>query len=269
MRRVAAEPVLGLLLGRALTLEVAHCKVGAGVSDHSSFERFPLRRGMVTGDAAVRLVWGRPDVARAAAKQIYRFHDGVHGELREPAGDWPAGAAYTAHDASLLLWVWATLVDTTFVGYSRWVHALEGREADDYYADISNFARFFGIPPGMIPPDRHAFAEYYEGVLSGGDLVPTPTSKAMVKRVLWFRHRNVPPGAIRLARVLAIGTLDPRICERFELEMSPADRQLFGSVDGLLSRWYRYRPAPLFQFLPIAYAAVRGPMVRRLPTSHR
>ena len=261
IRRLTAEPILGLLLQRALVMEVAHAKVGAGVTHHSLFQSRPLTRAWSTADVGLRLVWGNPDVARAAATQVYRFHDHVNGELPEATPAWPDGSAYSAHDASLLLWVWATLVEVMDVAHARWVRPLEGEEADALYADMCTFARFFGIPATMIPADRDEFASYFESVVDGLELMPTPTSSAMIREVLWFRNWNVPGFAVRPARVMAIGTLDPRIRERFGLELSARDQRLFDRIDRFLARWYRFRPAGLLQCLPPLYVALRRPTI--------
>jgi uncharacterized protein (DUF2236 family) len=261
IRRLSSEPILGLLLQRALVMEVAHAKVGAGVTHHSLFQSRPFTRAWSTADVGLRLVWGNPDTARAAANQVYRFHDHVNGELPEPNPAWPHGSAYTAHDASLLLWVWATLVDLMQVAHHRWIGPLEEAEADALYRDHCTFAVFFGIPPEIVPADRAEFARYLEAMIDGNELMPTPTSTAMVNEVLWFRNWNVPAAAVRPVRVMAIGTLDPRIRERFGLELSTADQWLFDRVDRFLARWYRYRPASLFQFLPPLYVALRRPTV--------
>lgn len=263
IRRLGSEPVLGLLLQRALVMEVAHAKVGAGVTHHSLFPSHPLTRAWSTADVGLRLVWGNPDTARAAANQVYQFHDHVNGELPEPSPAWPHGAAYTAHDASLLLWVWATLVDLMQVAQERWIGPLDAVEAEALYRDHCTFAGFFGIPVDIIPPDRSAFACYFEGVIESNELLPTPTSTAMVNQVLWYRNWNLPAAAVRTPRVMAIGTLDTRIRERFGLELSAADQWLFDRFDRLLGRWYRYRPASLFQFLPPLYVALRRPTVGR------
>src|SRR5450759_5470529 len=61
IRRLTAEPILGLLLQRALVMEVAHAKVGAGVTHHSLFQSRPLTRAWSTADVGLRLVWGNPD----------------------------------------------------------------------------------------------------------------------------------------------------------------------------------------------------------------
>jgi uncharacterized protein (DUF2236 family) len=269
IRKLASEPVLGLLLQRALVMEVAHAKVGAGVTHHSLFQSRPLTRAWSTADVGLRLVWGNPDTARAAANQVYRFHDHVNGELPEASPAWPLGSAYTAHDASLLLWVWATLVDLMQVAQERWIGPLGAEEAEALYRDHCTFAGFFGIPVDIVPPDRSAFARYFEAVIEGNQLLPTLTSTAMVNQVLGFRNWNVPAAAVRTPRVMAVGTLDPRIRERFGLELSAADQWLFDRLDQFLARWYRYRPASLFQFLPPLYVALRRSTVGRSPSPDR
>jgi uncharacterized protein (DUF2236 family) len=261
IRTVTAEPAIGLILQHALTMELAHVKVGAGVEHHSSFRSMPWRRLWTTMDAGLRLVFGDAESARAAAAQVYRFHDHVNGELPEASAGHPEGAPYTAHDATLLLWVWATLVEVAEVTHARWLRPLSPQESAAFYADMVTFARCFGIAPDLIPPDRAAFATYWDGVIDGDDLVPTATSRAIVRDVLWFSHPLVPAPLVRPLRVLSIGTLDPRVRARFDLELSARDQRLFDRLDGVLARTYRYRPAWLLHRLPGAYVAVRRRLI--------
>lgn len=261
IRRITAEPILGLLLQRTLVMDVAHVKVGAGVTHHSLFQANPLGRAWSTLDLGLRMVWGDAEVARAAATQVYRFHDHVNGELPDANPAFAAGDAYTAHDASLLLWVWATLVDVAEVAHARWLRPLSSDDADAFYADMATFARFFGIPADMIPPDRTAFGADWAQAIDGDELVATPTSEAIAREVLWYRHWNVPAPLTRPLRVLSIGTLDPRIRERFGLELSAADQRLFDRLDALLVRTYRSRPAWLVQRMPELYIALRRPPI--------
>ena len=254
VRAVAAEPVTALLVQRALVMEVAHPKVGAGVEHHSGFRTLPLRRAWVTADAALRLVFGDSELARGAVSQIYRTHDRIQGAL-------PDGTAYTAHDATLLLWVWATLVDTAEVGFTRWVRPFEGDEAERYYEEMVAMGRFLGIPAGLLPPDRGAFAAYLEAMLEGPELGASACSREMARQVLWFRHWTVPPAAVRVERALALRTLDGRLLERLGLEPSAADARVGERVDGLLSRWYRRLPGAR-RWAPGAYVTVRGGQMR-------
>jgi len=253
---VVGEPIIGLLYQRALVMEVAHAKVGAAVADHSRFKQRPLGRLWATADAAMRLVFGDGSVPRHAAEQIYRFHDHINGALEPGAPPWPDGEGYTAHDASLLLWVWATLVDTCDVAFTRWVRPYRAGEADAFYRDMCAFARFFGIPDQAIPPDRPSFAAYLDGVLDGDQLAASETSRHVVTDLLWFHRWFAPPPVMRSMRVLNIGTLDPRLVERLDVGLDGRDERLFRRLDGALARGYRHLPAWRSQ-LPYGYLAVR------------
>ncbi len=236
VRAMVAEPVTALLVQRALVMEVAHPKVAAAVAHHSHFQRRPLSRAWVTADAALRLVFGDATVARGAVRQIYGVHDRINGTLtaaltgggvaegavqRRGADAAHADQGYSAHDASLLMWVWATLVDTTETAYTRWVRPLEPVEADAFYAEMRAFGRFFGIPDGLLPAGRGAFSRYVGDVLASDSLGTSEHSRSLARQVLWFEHRVVPSPVVRLERVLALATLDTDLVERLGLCPDP------------------------------------------------
>jgi uncharacterized protein (DUF2236 family) len=258
IRQVVGEPVIGLLLMRALAMEVAHPKVGAGVQDHSRFRVESIRRGWSTLDAGLRLVFGDGDVPRHAAEQIYRVHDHIFGSLPDASEPWSAGDPYTAHDATLLLWVWATLVDTSEVAFTRWVRPWAPGEAEAYYADMVAFARFFGIPADLIPPDRAAFSEYFEDVLANAQLGATPTSRLVAHDVVFFDKWYAPAALLRPGRVLSVGLLDPRLRDALDVHLSPSDERLFDRLDALLQRTYHRLPAARTR-LPDLYLLLRRP----------
>jgi uncharacterized protein (DUF2236 family) len=253
IRLVVGEPIVNLLYLRALIMEVAHPSVGAAVADHSRFQERPIHRLGATSDAALRLIFGQRDEPMGAARQIYRFHDHINGAT--------AGGRYTAHDASLLLWVWATLVDNCDLAFCRWVRPYRPGEREAFYGDMCAFARFFGIPAALIPPDRPAFAAYLDGMLDGDILGSTATSGRVVRDVLWFRRWFLPPPAMSALRVLAIGTLDPRLAERLGLHLTPTEGRRFDRLDEFLRRHYRRLP-PGRVNLPYRYLALRRFLVR-------
>ena len=288
LRRMAAEPVSFLTVQRALVMDVAHPKVGQGVSDHSRFHGQPWTRLWSTGDAGLRLVFGDADVGRAAARQIYAVHDYINGELRRPmhsghdgpasnpteraseglrseklavgAGEFAAADHYTAHDASLLTWVWATLVDSIEVGFQRWVRPYRPGEADRFYNDMLDFARFFGIPASLLPPDRAAFARYMDDMLDSDAMGVTEASRRMAHDVLFFKNWNVPAFGLRPMRVLSILTLDARLRDRLGLELSPADQRLAHTLDRLVAKHYHRLPR-IRAHLPYAYLFFRKPTI--------
>jgi uncharacterized protein (DUF2236 family) len=260
LRRVVAEPVAALMIQRALVMDVAHPKVAAGVEDHSQFRARPWRRAWITVDAALRLVFGDSPTARAAARQIYATHDHIQGRLGEPAGPWAAGDGYTAHDATLLTWVWATLVDSAEVAYTRFVAPFTTAEADEYYADMVAFARFMGIPAELIPADRDAFAVYLDRMLDSGLLGVTDDSRRLVRHILWFDHRMVPSPVVRVGRVLAVVTLDRRLADALDLRLSADDERFAARLDGWLRTHYPRLPRARAG-LPTLYVRGRRPTI--------
>jgi uncharacterized protein (DUF2236 family) len=275
VRAMVAEPVTALLVQRALVMDVAHPKVAAAVVHHSHFQRRPLSRAWATADAALRLVFGDETVARGAVRQIYDVHDHINGTLdAAPTGGCAAADAfqghgadapraeqeYTAHDASLLLWVWATLVDTTEAAFTRWVRPLEPVEADVFYTEMRAFGRFFGIPDELLPAGRGAFSRYVGAVLARDDLGTSEHSRSLARQVLWFEHRAVPAPLVRLERVLALATLDTDLLERLGLRPDPADVALGHRLDAWLRSYYRHVPRSP-RVAPALYVLLRRPSI--------
>lgn len=248
IRRVVGEPIVYALYPRALVMEVAHPSVGAAVADHSRFQQQPVHRLWATSDAALRLVFGAGGEPHGATRQIYRFHDHINGVS--------SAGPYTAHDASLLLWVWATLVDSCDVAYTRWVRPYQTGEAESFYRDMCAFARFFGIPAALIPPDRPAFAAYLDGMLDAATLGTTATSARVVRDILWFRRWYLAPPAVSALRLLAIGTLDPRLAERLGLGLTRDQQHRFQRLDQMLRRHYHRLPPGRID-LPYGYLRLR------------
>jgi uncharacterized protein (DUF2236 family) len=265
LRRVVAEPVTALMIQRALVMDVAHPQVAAGVEDHSQFRSRPWRRALVTIDAGLRLVFGSTPVAQAAARQIYATHDHINGTIAPGDGTPGDGApssdgSYTAHDASLLTWVWATLVDSAEVAYTRWVGPFSVPDAEAYYADMVAFGRFVGIPAHLLPPDRTAFAAYLDGVLDRGLLGKGEQGRALVRQILWFEHRTVPSPIVRIGRVLAVRTLDPRLVGSLGLELDAADARFGDRLDQMMRTYYPRLPRARAG-LPTLYVQLRRPTI--------
>jgi uncharacterized protein (DUF2236 family) len=265
LRRVVAEPVTALMIQRALVMDVAHPKVAAGVEDHSQFRTHPWRRAWITVDAGLRLVFGDTATARAAARQIYATHDNINGTLDLPAGPGPSpgsspDSSYTAHDASLLTWVWATLVDSAEVAYRRWVRPFSPAEADAFYADMVAFARFVGIPGPLLPADRTAFSVYLDAMLDSDLVGAGATGRDLARQILWFEHRRVPAPIVRVGRLLALTTLDPRLLDRLDLRLDAGDERRARRLDRTLTAHYRRLPRARAG-VPTLYVALRGPTV--------
>ena len=231
VRAAVAEPVTALLVQRALVMDVAHPKVAAAVADHSHFQRRPLSRAWVTVDAALRLVFGDDHTAREAARQIYGVHDHISGRLDGAAGRRPAAeedgveedgttpGVHAPMTPSLLAWVWATLVDTTETAFTRWVRPFDARRGQrPSTTRCGSFARFLGIPDDLLPADRAAFSRLPRG------RDRRAATSAPPRRAGPWRARSCGSTTgsslsplVRVERVLALATLDPRIVDRLDL----------------------------------------------------
>jgi uncharacterized protein (DUF2236 family) len=190
--RVNHEPVAFMGGGRALLLQVAHPLVAAGVQQHSNYEKDPWGRLYGTLDTVIKVVFGDVERSEQAATRLRRRHDQVNGVSQD-------GVAYDAHDPELLLWVWATLVDTARLLYERCVRPLSDEERERYYAEQKLFAYACGVPQGACP-DRHAdFVAYFERTVAD-ELRVTEGAQAVA-------HSLVHPPIPRPLRPLLAPTL--------------------------------------------------------------
>ena len=154
LRRVTAE---GLLLaggGRATLLQIAHPLVARGVYEHSDFAARPLTRLRSTLLYSYAVLFG----SAAEAEKMSRFVRAMHSRVRGPG--------YAADDPALLVWVNATLYDTAMLLYQRTFGPLSEADADECHRRYSVVATSIGCPPDAWPPDRAAFARYYDDMLA-------------------------------------------------------------------------------------------------------
>jgi uncharacterized protein (DUF2236 family) len=224
IRRVNRESVLLLVGVRALLLQLAHPLVAAGVAGHSNFRRDPLGRLWRTLDPMLRIVFGDRDTALAAAERIDQVHHRVRGSLAVGTAAFPAGTPYDARDPALLLWVWATLVDSALVGYQRLVAGLAPSECWAYYDDSRQVARLLGVPAARLPPSFDELQVYLRDMISGPCLEVTPAALELAHAVL---HPPVPLlsgfGGDALSAV-SLALLPPEIRDRYGLSAGPARR---------------------------------------------
>jgi uncharacterized protein (DUF2236 family) len=217
--RVNREAVLLVGGGRALLLQVAHPLVAAGVVQHSDFERDPLGRLYRTIDVTTKIVFGDARASAEAAERLRQVHSRVRGRTGH-------GTSYAAKDPDLLLWVWATLVDTSLLVYRRYVADLERAEIERYYREQTRFALATGIPKGHWPPDYAAFRDYFEASIS--NLRPSEDSHRIADSIL-----RPTPLALRplgpVVRLTTIGLLPDLVRRRLGLQWGERRERLFSA----------------------------------------
>jgi uncharacterized protein (DUF2236 family) len=242
--RVGAEGVLLLGGGRALILQVAEPRVAAGVAQHSNYRQDAWLRLYRTIDVTSRIVFGDASSSQKAAAGLRHRH-------RRVSGRDDRGQPYRALDPELLMWVHATLVDTSLLVYDRYVRRLNEPERAAYYEQMKPVAEAYGIPPDRQPSDWTAFRDYWEEKLMHG-LRVTETTRGVADAVLnpELPLPARPPSwpALETIRLLTVGTLPESLRAELGLSWGPLRDRLLSASQGAIRRMLPLLPGLLRQF---------------------
>jgi uncharacterized protein (DUF2236 family) len=211
VRRVNGERLTVLGWGRAILMQLAHPLIAAGVAEHSHFRSTPLgavtrlRRTVV---AMLALTFGDDAEADRAVRGILAIHDRVHGRLPAAVGGFPAGTPYSAHDPNLLLWVHATLLDSSLHTYKTLVAPLRPEDGDAYVREAADAVGRLGLDPERAPRTVAEVQAYLAAMLASDRIAVSPLARQVADAVLspWLLFP-----ANRIQRLLTIGALPPVI----------------------------------------------------------
>src|SRR5262245_53810976 len=145
------EAVIFLGGGRAALLQLAHPAVARAIADHSRTREDMLGRFLRTFEHVFALVYGDLESALDSARRLHAIHERIRGVMRETVGSVVAGAPYAANQPEALLWVHATLWETSVQVYELVVRPLTLVEKDAYWDETKRFAALFGIPDEPVP----------------------------------------------------------------------------------------------------------------------
>lgn len=235
-----------LLLGgpRALLLQLAHPLVAAGVHEHSSFKADPIARLYRTLDATLGIVFGSTEDAERAAEGINHVHSFVEGTLPQASGRFPEGHPYDAGDPDLLLWVHATLIDTTLTVYPRFVGPLTPDEAERAYQESKIAARILGVPEKTLPCSLTEFRAYFDETIRSDEIAVAPFQRQLGVDVLYPAIRGVPKALFAPGAAISIALLPEPVRSAYGFELTPGRRRT--------ARWSRRFVRGLLPVLPRA-----------------
>jgi uncharacterized protein (DUF2236 family) len=245
---VNREAVLLLGGGRALILQVAQPQVAAGVERFSDYRENPWGRLYRTLDVTLRIVFGNAATSREAAEQLRRRHERV-------TGTDDRGQRYRALDPDLLLWVHATLIDTSLLIYQRYVARLADSERASYYEEMKLLGEAYGIPRGRMPADYAAFRAYFERMLGDG-LRVTDTLRDVTDAVLRPPLPFVARPIVEMFRLVTVGTLPEALRGELGLSWGPARQRLLDASTVTIRNLMPLLPG-LMRYFPPARSAVR------------
>jgi uncharacterized protein (DUF2236 family) len=168
-----AGPVAGL---RSLMMQALHPLAMAGVDQHSDWRSDPVGRLAATSAYVTTVSFGDRATAEQAAARVRRIHEHVRGV------DAVTGQPYAASDPALLLWVHATLADSTVEAARLFGTQLTDEEADRYIAEMVVAAELVGVPAAMVPASSAELDRYISSVRP--ELRCTPAARESMSYLL-------------------------------------------------------------------------------------
>ncbi|RFC71223.1 oxygenase MpaB family protein [Streptomyces sp. AcE210] len=259
---IAGEVRSLLALPAALTLQVAHPAVGAGVDEHSVFRTDPWGRGERSLRSVMLWVYGG-DAAVEEGRRLRQLHRTIRGTDTR-------GRSYHALTPAYYAWVHATGFPVyrqaqRYLGRRPFTEAQERR----LYAEWLQVGRILGLHDRDMPQTVEEFWPYYRKVLADEieltavvrelvavDVAVPPPDRGplpvrLVLRALW--PVLLPPLA-RFRRFLTIGLMPPDAREAIGLPWTPVQEHRLRRLGAVVRRVVPLLPERL-RYLPMARRA--------------
>lgn len=258
---VAGDVRALLMLPAALTLQVAHPAVGAGVDEHSVFRTDPWGRGERSLRSVQLWVYG----GAAGAEEGRRLRQ-LHKSIR---GIDAHGRPYHALNPAYYSWVHATGFPCYRHALRHLVRPLTEAEERQLYAEWLQVGRILGIDDRDMPQSVEEFWPYYRKMLADvleptvvvRELIATdvqvpapdrgPLPLRLVLRALW--PVLLPPLA-RFRRFVTIGYMPPDAREALGLEWSEVQERRLRRFSRVVRTVVPLLPERL-RYLPLAREA--------------
>ncbi|MGF1455765.1 MAG: oxygenase MpaB family protein [Alphaproteobacteria bacterium] len=262
--QVQREALVFLGAGRAMLLQTAHPWVAQGVLRQSRALRDPIGRFHRTFTMMFSMVYGSTDQACARARQLHRIHSAIAGPMDETVGPFVAGSPYRANDVDALLWVHATLWDSSVRMHEAVMGPMDPAFREAYYAQTRRFAGLFGIPDEAVPQDWGAFQDYVEDMLSSDILSIGTAGHTIGQALMAGRGASWWPGTPYWFRCLTAESLPLRLREGFGLAFGPREEARAALAWRRIHRLYprlpqRLRQVPVYREALGRIEGRRGP----------
>lgn len=168
---------------RMLTLQSIHIWMTQAGSDFSYGFKYPMKRAVNTFMMMSQIIFGDKETALKTAATIRNIHNQIEGKLQSARHPFPDNH-YQANDANALLWVHATLWETTVLTYELIYSPLKPSEKDKLYEELVLLGMLFGIPKDTMPKDWQEFLEYNQAIYDSKILSGEGNSKKMARYFL-------------------------------------------------------------------------------------
>jgi uncharacterized protein (DUF2236 family) len=249
-RRINGERVVLLGWSRAILMQLAHPLIAAGVGEHSSFKGTAAQaavRAHQTVGAMLSLTFGNDERRENTLEHIRGIHRMVNGTLSETVGRFPAGTRYSAEDPELLLWVHATLLDSTVDVYQRLVAPISSADLDTYCQESLPTLLELGGDPATALNTWADVRAYMTQMEKSGVLAVSARTRALADSVIW--PRGIWPLVVGpLNREITVGLLSPALRAVYGYSWDAARETRFRRLLGLIRAVRRVTPRTVAEF---------------------
>lgn len=222
IRLVHRNKVMALSGPRALLMQAAHPVAFAGFFATTDTLRDPYVRIRRTADVLHTIVFGERSRASRATARVRAIHGRVRGQLAEPAGRFPAGTPWAADDPDLLLWILATLVDSSLVVYERYVGVISRDQREAYWADYRVVGSLFGLADSEMPETIGEFEAYIADMLAGDVLYVSPQARELAIQIVMRPPVPLPARPmLELANFVTVGLLPANLRRQYGFRWDP------------------------------------------------
>jgi uncharacterized protein (DUF2236 family) len=249
----AADARTLIAAGYALLLQVAHPTVGAGVAEHSDYREHPWERLFRTLDLTSALIYSKPAVAAAVAREVRARHTAFKGVR-------PDGSRYHALEPRAYSWVWASLFGSIVAAHERFGIPLRDDQRELFWSEWRQLGRLLGVRERDLPATLPGFDAYWEhmvrDVLEDNDSVrgviaslSSPPVPSRLRHAAPAWRLGTLPGA-RALQLATVGLLPAVLRVRFGLRWTLAKECELRAIAAASRSLTPLMPRPLREFGP-------------------
>jgi uncharacterized protein (DUF2236 family) len=263
VRRRASDPRAGAgAAGYALTLQVGHPTIAAGVRDHSDYLEDPWGRFFRTADFVLHLAYGDATTVDQLSADLRRRHAEIRGVD-------PEGQRYRALEPTAYAWVHATLGISIVKAHDAMGTTFTSAERSRFWEEWLLLGDVLQVRRSELP-ERWAGVDPYvqrmiDDVLVDNDVVQrvrrTADRVGGTPPVHWVPQRawnlaSRPAGP--MLRFLGTGLLPQELRERFGLRWTAKDQRRFDQWCRASKAAGHVLPRPVRQAAPLVARLRRG-----------
>ena len=250
MWEVHRRQAIFLAGSRAMLMQLAYPPVAQAVADTRFLEENPLQRLRNTANAGIGLIYGTIESSQRIADGINHGHQRIHGPIQETTGAWPAGSLYDATDPKQLAWVAATLIDSSLIGYERFVKPLSDDQKDQYVAEAKQLFGFVDMPEDELPSSYKDLQAYITEMIRSEQVKVGPLAQKLAPYTM-LSHTSMRAAAMSMMRTITADLLPPALKRQFNMPISSGQKQLVKDFAAVVRAADHVLPKKITQVAPV------------------